>query len=186
MPPLYVRDIDLVTKDSLDTFLPSIQALSKKHHIMEHYQAIQFSFEGYQVNLTRLRYDATCDGRQADVIFVDTLQEDIWRRDFTVNTLYADEEGQVVDFLDGVQDLEKKIVRFIGDPEARIKEDLLRILRYVRFCSLLGASMDPHILDLMHPYIPQLESLSQDLLQREIKKIRKLPLGRENLARLKI
>ena len=179
-----VSDIDLVTADPLEKFLPTVQKLSDNCHVVQAYQAVQFAFEGYQVTLTRLRYDVLCDGRQAQVEFVETLQEDVWRRDFTINALYADEEGQVIDFVGGYQDLAAGKIRFIGDAETRIKEDLLRILRYVRFCSLLETPMDPDVLDLMRPYIPGLKSISHSRLQFETKKIRKLPLGEENLKKL--
>ena len=178
------KDIDLVTSDPLNTFLPTVQQLSKRHHIMQHYQAVQLSFEDYQVTLTRLRYDACCDGRQAEVTFVKTLQEDVWRRDFTINALYADMQGQVIDFVGGYEDLARKQVRFIGDPETRIKEDVLRILRYVRFCSLLEVPMDQGMLNVMRPYLSHLQSISPDRLQYEIKKIHKLPLGEKNLEQL--
>lgn len=178
------KDIDLVTSDALEIFLPTVQKLSEHYYVIKHYQAIEFSFEGYQVTLTRLRYDAICDGRQADVAFVETLQEDVWRRDFTINAFYADAEGIVIDFMDGYRDLVQKKIRFIGDPETRIKEDVLRILRYVRFCSLLAIPMDLQVLELMRPCLPRLSMLSESRLQYEIKKIHKLPLGKKNLEQL--
>lgn len=179
-----VKDIDLVTPDSLEAFLPTVRQLSENYHITKQYQAVAFSFEGYRVTLTRLRYDALCDGRQAEVGFVDTLQEDVWRRDFTINALYADAEGQVIDFVGGYQDLAAGKIRFIGDPETRIKQDSLRILRYVRFCCLLGTPMDIHMLDLMRSYIPELKSIPHSCLQHEINKIHKLPSGKESLIQL--
>jgi len=200
MPCEAPQDIDLVTSDPLETFLPTIQKLSDRYHVVPHYEAVEFGFEEYRLTLTRLRYDAVCDGRQADVVFVDTLQEDVWRRDFTINALYADAEGQVVDFVGGYWDLKQKKVRFIGDPAMRIKEDVLRILRYVRFCSLLNVSADPIIIDLMRPYlINRHPRANEDLFnshnfmgshfrendsnrwQCEIKKIQKFPLGQKNL-----
>ncbi len=179
-----LKDIDLVTADPLEAFLPTVQGLSERYHVMNYYEAIQFSFKGYQVTLTRLRYDAVCDGRQAEVIFVKTLQEDMWRRDFTINALYADAEGEVIDFLGGYQDLAQKKVRFIGDPETRIQEDVLRILRYVRFCSLLEVEMDPQLLDMFRPYLPKLELIPRDRVQQEIKKTKRLTCGAENLQKL--
>lgn len=180
-----VSDIDLVTPDPIETFLPTVQKFSKRCHVTQQYQAVQFSFESFQVTLTRLRYDAVCNGRQAEVVFVKTLQEDVWRRDFTINALYADAEGQVIDFIGGYQDLSQRKIHFIGDPEIRIKEDVLRILRYVRFCSLLKVPMDPQMLDLMRPYLPQLESIAHSRLQCEIRKIKSLPFGKENLILLR-
>lgn len=182
--PNIFKDVDLVTADSLEKFLPTVQSLSPHYHVVQRYQAIEFSHEGYQITLTRLRHDSQCDGRHADVVFVDTLQEDSWRRDFTINALYTDKDGQVVDFLSGYNDLKHRNVRFIGDPETRIKEDVLRILRYVRFCSLLKTPLDKQLLGIMRPYFPKLWALPQDRLNRETKKIQKIPFGQKNLEQL--
>lgn len=85
--------------------------------------------------ITTLRKDIKCYGRQADVLFTKSFEEDSKRRDFTFNALYMDVFGRIYDFHNGINDLENKKVRFIGDPALRIKEDYLRILRYYRFLS---------------------------------------------------
>ncbi|PCI01416.1 MAG: hypothetical protein COB76_01475 [Alphaproteobacteria bacterium] len=84
--------------------------------------------------ITTLRGDHNTDGRHADVIFSDNWNEDAARRDFTINALYADIDGSIYDPLEtGIDDIQNKRVRFIGNPEKRIKEDYLRILRFFRF-----------------------------------------------------
>ncbi|MEM8554417.1 MAG: CCA tRNA nucleotidyltransferase [Pseudomonadota bacterium] len=91
---------------------------------------------GYEV--TTLRRDVETDGRHAKVVFSDRLEEDAARRDFTMNALYADARGLVLDPLGGLPDLEAGRVRFIGDADARIPEDYLRILRFFRFSAWYG------------------------------------------------
>ena len=83
--------------------------------------------------ITTLRKDVSTDGRHANVEFISDWEEDAKRRDFTINAIYSDLKGKIYDPLGGLKDLENKIVKFIGDPNERIREDYLRILRYFRF-----------------------------------------------------
>src|SRR5690606_17779708 len=82
--------------------------------------------------------DVATDGRRATVAFTDDWTEDAARRDFTMNALYADMQGQVFDPFGGVADAQAGRVRFIGDAETRIEEDALRILRFFRFHAWYG------------------------------------------------
>jgi poly(A) polymerase len=88
--------------------------------------------------LTTLRRDVETDGRRAVVAFTDDWQEDASRRDFTFNALYADPDGTLYDPFDGRSDLAAGRVRFIGDPDRRIAEDRLRVLRFFRFHAWYG------------------------------------------------
>ena len=83
--------------------------------------------------ITTLRKDVSTDGRHANVEFISDWETDAKRRDFTINAIYSDLKGEIYDPLDGSKDLKNGIVKFIGDPNERIKEDYLRILRYFRF-----------------------------------------------------
>ena len=83
--------------------------------------------------ITSLREDILTDGRHAKVKFSKDWKKDASRRDFTINSIYSDREGNIFDPFNGRQDLKKGFVNFIGDGEKRIKEDYLRILRYLRF-----------------------------------------------------
>ena len=83
--------------------------------------------------ITTLRKDVSTDGRHANVEFISDWEEDAKRRDFTINAIYSNLKGEIYDPLGGQKDLENKVVKFIGDPNERIREDYLRILRYFRF-----------------------------------------------------
>ena len=83
--------------------------------------------------ITTLRKDTSTDGRHADVEFVSDWETDAKRRDITINAIYSNLNGEIYDPLGGQKDLKNKIVKFIGDPSKRIREDYLRILRYFRF-----------------------------------------------------
>lgn len=93
---------------------------------------------GIPHEVTTFRRDVETDGRNAVVAFSDDVAEDAARRDFTMNALYADASGIVVDPLEGLPDLRAGHVRFIGDATARIREDYLRILRFFRFTAHYG------------------------------------------------
>ena len=88
--------------------------------------------------VTTLREDVATDGRHADVRFTDDWVKDASRRDFTINALYCEADGKVFDPLRGLDDIERRRIRFIGDPAARIREDYLRILRFFRFFAEYG------------------------------------------------
>ena len=83
--------------------------------------------------ITTLRKDISTDGRHANVEFTTNWESDASRRDFTINAIYADIEGRIYDPLNGIIDLKKGEIKFIGIPDERIEEDYLRILRYFRF-----------------------------------------------------
>ena len=94
--------------------------------------------EGRPHEVTTFRRDVETDGRRAVVAYSTDIAEDAQRRDFTMNALYADRLGQVIDPLHGLPDLQARRVRFVGDPETRIREDYLRILRFFRFHAAYG------------------------------------------------
>ena len=93
---------------------------------------------GKPFEVTTLRRDVSTDGRRATVAFTTEWSEDAARRDFTINALYASEDGQVFDYFGGLDDLKARRVRFVGDARTRIREDYLRILRLFRFHAWYG------------------------------------------------
>ena len=122
--------------------------------------------------ITSLRKDILTDGRRATVQFTSDWKEDSSRRDFTINSIYADQEGNLFDPQDGVKDLKNGVVSFIGNPEKRIKEDYLRILRYVRF--FLNYSKKKHQISIkktIKQNIVGVKKLSKERLLDELKKL---------------
>ena len=99
-----------------------------------------------QVEVATFRSDCDySDGRRPDTVHFETNpRQDVLRRDFTINGLMLDPDtGEVLDFVEGRADLERRLVRAIGDPDARIAEDHLRLLRAIRFAARLGFEIDP-------------------------------------------
>ena len=121
--------------------------------------------------ITSLREDIITDGRHAKVRFSSDWNKDASRRDFTINAVYADINGNLFDPFDGKKDLENGKVNFIGDPEKRIKEDYLRILRYIRF--FLSYSKHEHEEKIISAVRKNLDGVSQISSERLLDEFRK-------------
>ena len=133
---------------------------------------ITATIEKQNFEITSLRKDIATDGRHAEVLFTKDWNEDSSRRDFTINSIYADIDGNIFDPNDGANDLKNGIVRFIGNPEKRIKEDYLRILRYLRFFSTYSLKDHrPEIKKSIMQNISGVVGLSKERLLDEFKKI---------------
>lgn len=134
----YKSDIDLAIDVTPDTLI----ALCLKLGVQVIPTGVTFGTVTCLLNqtpyeFTSLRKDVSTDGRKAIVAFTKNWVEDAYRRDFTINALYADWDGAYYDPTEqGVEDLRAEYIRFIGDPAARIKEDYLRIIRFFRFQGL--------------------------------------------------
>ena len=122
--------------------------------------------------ITTFRNDIFTDGRHAQVSFSNSLEEDALRRDFTINAMYLDKGGNLIDPKDGKTDLENRVVRFIGNPDERIKEDYLRILRYFRFLALFGdISPDAEVMKTISANLDKLSVVSKERQWNELKSI---------------
>lgn len=134
------------------------------------------------LEVTSLRKDIKTDGRHAEVVFTSDWEEDASRRDLTINAVYADEKGNVFDYYNGVDDLEKGIVRFIGNANQRIKEDYLRILRFFRFYSIFSkAPIDKKALQACRDNKEGLRQLSLERIRDELFKLFMTPKVIETL-----
>ena len=134
--------------------------------------------DGIPHEVTTFRRDVETDGRRAVVAFSDDVAEDARRRDFTMNALYADRRGRVVDPLGGMDDLRARRVRFIEEPGQRIREDYLRILRFFRFHAWYGdpeAGMDAEALAVIAAHSDGLETLSRERIGAETMKLLSAP-----------
>lgn len=127
---------------------------------------------GRPFEVTTLRADVETDGRHARVAFGRDWKADAERRDFTINALYAEADGTVIDFVGGLADIAERRLRFIGDPEARIREDYLRILRFFRFFAWYGGGRpDGEGLKACARLKEGLDRLSAERVWAELKKL---------------
>ena len=173
-----VDDIDLATNLEPDKVC---EALKKKK--IDYFESgiehgtITAVIDKYKFEITSLREDISTDGRHAKVKFSNNWKEDSLRRDFTINSIYADCYGNLFDPHNGKEDLENGYINFIGDIDKRIKEDYLRILRYIRF--FLGYSKKPHDTETIKRLkinIGGISKISKERLLDELRKIAKLEI----------
>jgi poly(A) polymerase len=129
--------------------------------------------DGVSFEITTLREDIKTDGRHAEVSFTQSWKKDAARRDFTMNTLLADLNGNIYDPLgQGLEDLQQGRVIFVGNPANRIEEDYLRILRFFRFQAHFGKTeLDKAALEACEQAAPQISNLSRERVTYEYLKI---------------
>ncbi len=136
--------------------------------------------EKYKVELTTLRKDIETDGRHAEVEFTDDWKQDSERRDFTINAIYMDTNGKLFDPQMGTIDLKNKNIKFIGDPQKRIEEDYLRIIRFIRFKIMYDIVVEPTTSDAIKQNLDGIKKISKERILIELFKI----LGLKNFLRI--
>ena len=136
---LKTNDIDIATKLNPEDVVKILGSESIKviPTGIDHGTVSVFS-KDFNFEITTLRSDISTDGRHAEVIFSDSWEEDSLRRDFTINSIYLKQNGELYDPHNGIQNLKDKKIIFIGNPDERINEDYLRILRFFRFNAFYG------------------------------------------------
>ena len=171
---LPVNDVDLATRIRPEEVVSRLEAAGVKAVPtgIEHGTVTAVS-NGHPYEVTTLRQDVETFGRRATVAFTDDWQEDAARRDFTINALMADPvSGEIFDFFGGVDDLEHRHVRFIGEPLERIAEDHLRILRFFRFHARFGrGAPNEAALDACTARANDLMALSRERIADELVKL---------------
>ncbi len=167
-----VDDIDLATNLNPQQICEALDNNNINYHKtgFEH-GTITAKIDSNKFEITSLREDLSTDGRHAEVKFTNDWKIDASRRDFSINSIYSDDKGNLFDPFNGKEDLENGLIKFIGDPEKRIKEDYLRILRYLRFHLMYANHKhDPKILKAIKKNLGGISSLSKERLLDELKK----------------
>ena len=167
------KDIDFATDATPDEMIAMLDKEGIRHIPtgIEH-GTITAVIDGEDFEITTLRADTNTDGRHADVEFVRSWEEDAKRRDLTYNAMSMDIDGTVHDYNGGMDDLQDKVSRFVGDPEERIKEDYLRILRYFRFQSKLDSpKWDDATLNAIKDNADGMTGLSVERIWQEMSKL---------------
>ena len=168
-----VDDIDLATNLEPKQVCDALSRKDIKYYETgaEH-GTITAIIDEYLFEITSLRKDIQTDGRHAKVEFSKNWKEDASRRDFTINSIYSDKDGNLFDPYNGKKDLENGFINFIGNTDVRIKEDYLRILRYLRF--FINYSKQPHNPETIRKLkinIGGISKLSKERLLDELRKI---------------
>jgi poly(A) polymerase len=166
------QDFDLATRLSPEEVIHCLS--SQGLHVIPTglaHGTVTAMYKTHTYEITTLRRDVQTDGRHATVVFTDSWEEDAARRDFTINALFLDGEARLYDYFRGAEDLALGVIRFIGDPWQRIREDYLRILRFFRFHVYYGHHYDQDSLEACIQLKSFLLQLSKERVTKEILKI---------------
>jgi poly(A) polymerase len=170
---LPVKDIDIATPETPQRVVELLEAANIKviPTGIEH-GTVTAVINSKHYEITTLRIDVENHGRHATVAYTDNWVADALRRDFTINTMSSNIEGDIYDPLTGMDDLGQRWVRFVGSAKARIEEDLLRLLRFFRFQTTFGGNtMDQDAIAACRLLAPRLSELSAERVQNELFKI---------------
>ncbi len=177
------KDIDIAT----DALPDQVEALFEKTiPTGKDYGTITVMEDGEAFEVTTFRLESDYDGRRPKTVaFAKELKDDLQRRDFTINAMAMNLEGHVIDYFDGAKDLEKGILRFVGSPSERIREDKIRILRYVRFMCEYNLK-DPVYSEMELAALNQvnISNLSAERIREEFNKIILSPFPEKGLRKL--
>ena len=136
--------------------------------------SVRAKYDGVKFDITTFRKEKSYkDSRHpTEVVFVKSPKSDVERRDFTINAMYMDENFFVLDFYNGKEDLTNKILRMVGNPDRRIQEDPLRIIRAIRFAIDLELEIEPKLEKAILKNIGLLQKLNKDKILQDLKKIK--------------
>lgn len=160
------KDIDICTN-----------ALPKDIHNLfnsgkSNYGSVNIKTDKFNIDITTFRKDMNyVNRRPSEVIYIDSLKEDLTRRDFTINAICMDKDDKIIDLINGVEDINKRVIKMIGDPFVRLKEDPLRILRAIRFATILDFNLDPNLLEAIKENYRLVGTLSKMRIKEELDKI---------------
>lgn len=137
------------------------------------YGNVIFEINNYKFDITTFRKEIEYkDNRKpSKIVYLDSLEEDIKRRDFTVNTICMDKDNNIIDYLDGRKDLKKKILKSVLDADMKLEQDSLRILRAVRFATVLNFKLDNELKKAIIKNKELLRNLSYERKKEELTKI---------------
>ncbi len=165
-----IHDVDMATTITPDRVIQQLESAKiKAVPTGLAHGTITAVCDGIPVEITTLRSDTSCDGRHADVRFTTSWKEDASRRDFTINALSCGSDGIVHDYCNGLDDITRRDLRFIGDARQRCQEDYLRILRYFRFFATLEINeIDAQALSACKGEKDGIKTLSGERIQHEM------------------
>ena len=163
-------DIDITTKARPKEVLELFPEYDVKLH---DYGNVSFEIDNYKFDITTFRKDIKYeDNRKPErVEYIDSFEEDLLRRDFTINSICMNVNDKIIDLHNGRKDLKKRIIRSIGDPDFKVEEDALRILRAVRFASLFKFNIEDSLKKAIIKNKNLLKNLSYERKREELNKV---------------
>ena len=172
----YLLDIPLEDMDAVSDATPAqiVAFLPNADQTFAHLGSLKYKDEnGIKFDITTLRKEsAYLDSRHpSKITFVKDLKLDYVRRDFTINAMYMDRDLKIIDFCHGQEDLKNRTLRMVGNPDKRLKEDPLRILRAIRFHLMYKLKIDEDLLEAMRDRFYLLENITDAKIRSELLKI---------------
>ena len=167
-----IEDIDLATIFTPDELKKKLH--NSKFKIVDtglDHGSVTIISENKKFEFTTLRKDIKTDGRHAEIETIDDWKEDSKRRDFTINAIYLNKNGKIFDPQQGINDLNENIVKFIGDPQTRIEEDFLRIIRFLRFTIQYNSPVELSTIQAIKLKLNGIKNLSKERVLSELIKI---------------
>lgn len=164
-----IHDIDIATSaapEKVQDLFDKVIPVGIEHGTV----IVRHDYESYEVTTYRTEGIYTDKRRPDSVNFIDNIEEDLKRRDFTINALAMDKNGNVLDLFKGQSDLRQQLIRTVGDGKERFHEDALRILRALRFSSQLGFAIESSTLEAMKSMKHEIKSLAVERIASEIEK----------------
>lgn len=159
-------DVDIAT-DALPKDIHNIFNSNKSN-----YGSVNIKIDKYNVDITTFRKDLNYVNRKpSTVIYIDNLEEDLKRRDFTINAICMDKNEKIIDPLDGCSDVRKRIIKIIGDIDLKLQEDPLRIMRAIRFACVLDFNIEEKLYEKIKEYNYLVNDLSKERIKSELEKI---------------
>ena len=176
-----IDDIDIATSLTTDQIKEKFK--DTKFNIIDSgikHGTVTLVLNKLKLELTTLRKDIKTDGRHAEIEYTDDWKEDSNRRDFTINAIYLDINGKIFDPQSGIVDLKNKNVKFIGNPQKRIEEDYLRIIRFIRFSLYYESEIEKTTLQAIKLNLNGIKKISKERILTELFKI----LSTENFVKM--
>lgn len=165
-----IRDIDIATSalpESIQKLFQSVIPIGIEHGTV----LVRYDNDSYEVTTFRLDGHYSDQRRPDEVQFIRRLDEDLKRRDFTINALAMDREGKIIDLFHGKEDLEKKIIRTVGEGHKRFSEDALRMFRAIRFASQLGFTIEEKTVAAILSCRKDIETVAVERLLNELSRL---------------
>ncbi|TMN23721.1 CCA tRNA nucleotidyltransferase [Lentibacillus cibarius] len=165
-----IGDIDIATSatpDAVQKIFDKVIPVGLEHGTV----IVRYAHQSYEVTTFRMDGDYSDQRHPDSVYFIQTIDEDLKRRDFTMNAMAMDKDGTIIDIYNGQQDIDSGLIRTVGNGHDRFKEDPLRIIRAVRFASQLGFSIAPDTLQAMLSVKQEIETIAIERIAHEMEKL---------------
>jgi len=166
-------DYDFTTPVDPDRIEELVREAGRRPYLLgKRFGTVGFKVAGHLVEVTTFRAESYLgDSRQPSVEFLAELEGDLGRRDFTMNALAMHGDGEIIDLFGGRADIEARIIRAVGNPRERVKEDPLRMLRAARFASQLGFTVEPETVSAMERYAHRILHVARERWMAELDKL---------------